>query len=907
VIIGVMVSLHCTTRLAFVTACAALLGACSLLVDTSPYVGNGQDGGPPRDGGRDAGDGAISPDGPSMPQIALLPDSPRTADALEVTIVGPSVDPLGQSVTYEYRWLRDGTPVDTAGPRIEPDATAKGQTWRVEVTPVAGAEGRRGAPASAEVVIGNTPPTLATVALESYIVILGETIRATPSPAVDADREAAPVTLQWFRNDMPVAGASGPTLATTGFNPGDRIWLEAFASDGTDESERVRVGPIELRPSGTQWRPLAPAGFTNSQLRYVFYDEQHRRHVTYDGQFLWEMRVASGRVRTSAIVTGGVGPAVTDETQYAAYHDVEGRRLLFRFFDDASTLHVLDLRSRGGEAWSTITTGGETPGSYFWSASYYDRANRRLWIHGGVNPRDASMITGNELWSLDLTPGAERWQRRSLPGSLPARFAHLLVPGRTADELLLLGGLVFTGREPMGSTDVYRLTVGASDTAAELINTLPRAALGSSALAQDGRILLAGGQTEFDSGSVPFGVASLDPATGVVTELGTAPEGVLGLLTADPDDPSRALFWRGLGSLEMADATGEGTGFELRAIALATGNVTDVAIERRPPPLSHGGWGGRTAEILIGGQTDAGPHPLVWSYEPGTDQWSVVTTLPDAVTSTSPSPRFGTQFFDSSPWEAVQLFGGQTGSAGLADAEVWELLDRRWLWRTRQAGAVAIAQREGAAYVASGACGADQNYVFGGVDSRGGLLADAWSLVCAVGDRTRECIWESAASGGTAPTARAYATMGVTSASHAYVFGGRTSAGANNQVFGFNTCTGGPATWFSVAPTGTALSPRWAHSMLRLPTRSGELDSFLIFGGTATEAEPAGLDDAAILEMTSTTTARWVPVSPVTPLRPRARHHHQAIWDEGRSRMIVFGGRSAFRPFGDTWELVGVR
>ncbi len=124
---------------------------CSLLVDTSPYIGTAD--GATADGGTDAG---ISDNAPSTPEIDLTPDAPRTADDLTATITRESVDPLGETATYEYLWRRDGTVVEGETDATIPAAlTTRGQTWRVEVTPTT-PDGRRGVAASAQVTIENT-------------------------------------------------------------------------------------------------------------------------------------------------------------------------------------------------------------------------------------------------------------------------------------------------------------------------------------------------------------------------------------------------------------------------------------------------------------------------------------------------------------------------------------------------------------------------------------------------------------------------------------------------------------------------------------------------------------------------------------------------------------------------------
>lgn len=93
---------------------------------------------------------------PSTPVIALAPENPSDDDDITVTLVQPSVDPEGDTITYRYRWLKNGTETGLQNDTLPAAATSRGETWKVFVTPSDGL--MDGLPSSAETNIGNSPP-----------------------------------------------------------------------------------------------------------------------------------------------------------------------------------------------------------------------------------------------------------------------------------------------------------------------------------------------------------------------------------------------------------------------------------------------------------------------------------------------------------------------------------------------------------------------------------------------------------------------------------------------------------------------------------------------------------------------------------------------------------------------------
>lgn len=46
---------------------------------------------------------------PDQPEVTIAPSTPTTEDDLEANLAVESEDPDGDDVTYEYRWVKDGS------------------------------------------------------------------------------------------------------------------------------------------------------------------------------------------------------------------------------------------------------------------------------------------------------------------------------------------------------------------------------------------------------------------------------------------------------------------------------------------------------------------------------------------------------------------------------------------------------------------------------------------------------------------------------------------------------------------------------------------------------------------------------------------------------------------------------
>jgi hypothetical protein len=167
-------------------------------------------------------------DPPPMPEIALAPETPRTADDLVVTVTSQ-----GEDITYAYAWTRDGLLVeDETGATLPAARTAKGQTWEVRVTPTRNRV--VGFPNTANVTIRNTPPTVA-LAWEADEVSSRDDIVVNATTA-DVDDDDVRITYTWTVDGEPSA-VSTNTVSWTRTSR-EQVWaVTATPNDGEEVGE----------------------------------------------------------------------------------------------------------------------------------------------------------------------------------------------------------------------------------------------------------------------------------------------------------------------------------------------------------------------------------------------------------------------------------------------------------------------------------------------------------------------------------------------------------------------------------------------------------------------------------------------------------------------------------------------
>ncbi len=161
----------------------------------------------------------------------VAPEAPLTVD--DLVAAASAADADGDTVAFTYVWSVDGVDAGYTGETIPADATTRGETWSVTVTPDDGEE--QGEPVSFVVTVGNSPPAITSVTLDPAEVRAGTEVACVPSGWVDDDGDAEGYTYAWYHNGASVAAT--PTLS--GFVSGDTLSCTVTPADGADDGAPV--------------------------------------------------------------------------------------------------------------------------------------------------------------------------------------------------------------------------------------------------------------------------------------------------------------------------------------------------------------------------------------------------------------------------------------------------------------------------------------------------------------------------------------------------------------------------------------------------------------------------------------------------------------------------------------------
>ena len=148
-------------------------------------------------------------------------------------------------LSFRYRWIVNGQPVrNQDGEQLSPELLKRGDAVSVEIWPHDGMiEGR---PFMSEpVVVGNSPPVVAHLAIEPEPVSPGIRVQARADIS-DVDRDLIHVSYRWWKNDALVQEGDEAELDTAGFSRGDTLSVEAVPFDGVQKGKAVRSVPVRM-------------------------------------------------------------------------------------------------------------------------------------------------------------------------------------------------------------------------------------------------------------------------------------------------------------------------------------------------------------------------------------------------------------------------------------------------------------------------------------------------------------------------------------------------------------------------------------------------------------------------------------------------------------------------------------
>lgn len=292
--------------------------------------------------------------------------------------------------------------------------------------------------------------------------------------------------------------------------------------------------------------------------------------------------------------------------------------------------------------------------------------------------------------------------------------------------------------------------------------------------------------------------------------------------------------------------------------------TTDSPTRRFGAPLAYDPV--RDRVVLFGG-SNGGVLADTWEWD-GT-QWDQLTP-----TGQIPPARYHHKLaFDASRGKVVMI-GGNDDIGPLADA--WEWSGTQWTPLPTTGGPPPARSEHGVAYdAARGAI-----VVFGGEGSAG-PIADVWEWNGTLwGNRTP--------SAATSPSPRETAMAYDAYRGRTVLFGG-----ADNTTLYDETWEWDGYAWKQVLPALSKPTARYGHKIVFDAARG----HVFMFGGNDTSGDR---NDAWAWNGQD-----WTPLVPTLgTTTPPARSHHGMAYDSERRRVVVFGGDG---PLGDTWEWDGSR
>jgi len=166
---------------------------------------------------------------PSVASAVLTPDPAAEGDTLTCT-PGATSDADGDAVATTVSWSVEGVSLTGLGSTLDGSYFDRGESVFCSVTPDDGTDSG-GAVDSNTVVIGNSAPSVTSVAISPDPPVAGDVLTCTASGFSDPDGDADATAFSWLLNGT--ADGTGATYAGA-FVRGDVVTCDATPSDGTD-------------------------------------------------------------------------------------------------------------------------------------------------------------------------------------------------------------------------------------------------------------------------------------------------------------------------------------------------------------------------------------------------------------------------------------------------------------------------------------------------------------------------------------------------------------------------------------------------------------------------------------------------------------------------------------------------
>jgi len=214
-----------------------------------------------------------------------------------------AVDPDGDPIHIVYRWSLRGQPTKSAGGSFDVPASArKGDSISLEVIASDGQADSQ--PFQLAVRIANRRPTMREVNIQTADSESDPLGRWLGKPvADDPDGDRLSYRYNWIINGQP-SGDRGASLDRGRSRKGDRIQLEAWASDGASESVSLTSAPFSVGNSPPEIVSRPPSMDESGLFVYVVQatdrDDDPLRYVLEEGPKGMTLDAESGELRWQA-------------------------------------------------------------------------------------------------------------------------------------------------------------------------------------------------------------------------------------------------------------------------------------------------------------------------------------------------------------------------------------------------------------------------------------------------------------------------------------------------------------------------------------------------------------------------------------------------------------------------------
>ena len=155
-----------------------------------------------------------------------------------------SIDLDGQSITYSYEWLKNGSLTSQTGIFLPKTATTKGEYWTVRVTPKDSYQS--GPSTEASFLVQNSTPIITSFAQLPTEAYSTESLSCYGT-ATDADGDILSESYAWKNETTGISlgSAASLTLSPLFVKPGDSVRCTYSVSDGSDSTQQSSIMTIK--------------------------------------------------------------------------------------------------------------------------------------------------------------------------------------------------------------------------------------------------------------------------------------------------------------------------------------------------------------------------------------------------------------------------------------------------------------------------------------------------------------------------------------------------------------------------------------------------------------------------------------------------------------------------------------